>query len=218
MKNAFSKATAILLVAVVGCAEHAQPWPFAGTPSQHTRANAVLADYCPKPGATVGRRRVQDGANIAPLVYVQATGTPPCTVALGGGTAQYLDLLGMTAFQVDERSNVFPIARAVSELFPLHVGKGASATVMGNTRSGDNFAWRFDFEVVAGEHVSIPAGQYYAYVVRVTERGLPPNTFHVERAVWIEPGSRLPIRVRNRPINAHPSAVFVDWDATFIRQ
>lgn len=218
MKAAFWMVGIIGGLIAAGCAERSPSWPGIGGRSEARRPDAGAADYCPNPGIAVGRQRSQDGVAVATIGYVMSANGPPCVVSLNNGSARWVDLLGMRGFQIDEHSTLQPVGRAISELFPLEVGKTATATVIGYTAHGGNFGWRFDLEVIGREQISVPAGGYDTYVIRLTERGLPPNTFHVEHAAWIEPHSRIPLRVRHRIVSAEPRRTFVDWDATFIRQ
>lgn len=205
----------LFAVLVTGCTSGGAQWPLG--PASTTPASATTAaafDYCPSSDSTVTRVRATDGAQLVPMRYVRSEPGKLCVVT-PGGAQRWQDLLGMRFYQADE-PQVQPLARALASLFPLQVGKKASTSITGITTGGMSYMWTFDFEVVGTERISIQAGPFDTFVIRLRERGQAPNAFSADAAVWVEPRSRLPLRVRNQVNMAENHGRFIDWDAISI--
>ncbi|WP_372622871.1 hypothetical protein [Falsiroseomonas sp.] len=167
--------------------------------------------FCPAPGTVIYRRRSDTGQQIAPLHYQRSEPGRPCVVSFGGNHG-FLDVLGLRSLSQEHAAR---IGAAMSQLFPLDVGKRSSVLLAGEGNRSGNSAWLFQFEVLRRERVSVPAGSYDAFVVKLTESGISDNMALVERAAWIVPDSFHPVRVTHR-LTRGLDAGNVDWEATRI--
>lgn len=211
------RAFSLTLIAVLaaGCTSGGSEWPLGSVSTASAPATPATAfDYCPGPDSAVTRIRAVDGVQLVPMRYVRSEPGVLCVVT-PGGAQRWQDLLGMRFYQIDERQ-VQPLARALASLFPLQVGKRATAPITGITTGGMSYMWTFEFEVVGTERIATQAGPFDTFVIRLRERGQAPNSFSVDTAVWVEPKSRLPLRVRNQINLADNHSRFVDWDATSV--
>lgn len=206
-------AVAVLAGMLTACAAENNWPPPAGT-QQSTAPNATAASvfpYCPEPGTWIGRRRIDDGATLPTMTYRQTGQTPPCIVSFGG-TTRFFDVLGARGWPTDDTQR---LARTLSSLFPLAVGKTASLSLTAEAdRAGGSHVWAFTFEVLRRERIQVPAGSYDTFVVRISQRGQFNNVYHEESAVWLTADRYVPIRVTRRLVNGveGPSPVR-DWEA-----
>jgi hypothetical protein len=161
----------------------------------------------------VNRRRIDNGLALQPLTYVQFEQNPPCLVTFGG-TTRYVDVLGARTWLPNDGER---LARTLSQLFPLEVGKRARVVVTADAeRSHGSHQWAFTFEVLRRERIQVPAGTYSTFVVRITQQGMFGNSYLEERAVWLDEQNWLPVRTTRRLTRGYGDNQAADWEATSV--
>jgi hypothetical protein len=192
-----------------------QSWPpAAGQTLQERPAVAAHGGfpYCPRQGSFVNRRLIVDGRAFGTIRYVGGSGAGPCIVS-GGGSTRFFDALGF--LQTADAAQAQAMSRATERLFPLEVGRRSEVVIGGTAaRTFTQERWRYSFEVARSEVLEFGFGRFPTFVITVDERGEFPNLFHRQHAVWIEPETRLPVRVVRRLIRGLPEGVLPDWEAT----
>jgi hypothetical protein len=166
---------------------------------------------CPAPGTVIQRRNVATQQRIVPLQYVAAPPGSAC-VASNGAATTWRDLFGMRDIAAPHADR---LGAAMAQLFPLEVGKRATALVTDTTGTlASGGQWLFEFEVLRREQVTVPAGTFDAWVVRLTERGMSGNSFLGERAVWLDAATLRPLRTAVRLHQGRYSQPPIEWEAT----
>lgn len=103
------------------------------------------------------------------------------------GDSQVLMIGGIQVFPPLEGAD-YKIAEA-RDLWPLKVGKKTYSTIDHEAHRG----WRHRLEVVRREEITVPAGTFDTYVVRVRERSIA-REYEAVVTYWYAPKVRAPIK------------------------
>ncbi len=180
--------------------------PGNASPAAVNVSRESIRPYCPAAGSWINRTRSDNGVALVRVTYVGEHSAYPgiCQYIVGVDSEnRYLSFGPIPIVPRD-----LELASGVSaQIFPLAVGNTASFTAIDRSfRDIDTFQYRFTFNVLRRERVTVSNRSYDAFVVSRTEEGMFNNVFRGHEIYWIDSETMLPIKLERRVDRGIPSS------------